>query len=81
MEKTPVTGAPWVGVILSASISRTKPMKLSAPTFILFLISVIVVVLAIIGNFVSIPFVTANKYWLAVGSQVILAIGCLLKGA
>jgi hypothetical protein len=55
-------------------------MQLSAPTQVVFIISLILAVLALIGYFVAIPFVTAYAFWLAIIGYVVLAAGCLMKG-
>ncbi len=55
-------------------------MRLSAPTKNIFLISVILFVLALVGHFVAIPYVTLYQFWLAIAAFVVLAIGNLLKG-
>jgi len=56
-------------------------MNLSAPTMPVFIISVILAVLALIGHFVVIPYVTLYGFWLALAAYVVLAVGCLMKGA
>lgn len=55
-------------------------MNLSAPTQPIFLISLVLAVLAIIGFFVSIPFVSAYAFWFAIVGYIVLAVGCLMKG-
>ena len=54
--------------------------KLNAPTQIIFLISLALVLLAIIGLFVNIPFISLYAFWVAVVGYVVLAAGCVLKG-
>jgi hypothetical protein len=54
-------------------------MDLSAPTQPVFLISLIVGVLAIIGMFVVIPFVTTNAMWLLIAAFALLVLGNLLR--
>jgi hypothetical protein len=56
-------------------------MTLSAPTMQVFIVSVALAVLALIGHFVSIPFVTLYQFWVALAAYVVLLIGCLMKGA
>jgi len=56
-------------------------MNLSAPTQVIFIISLILALLALIGHFVNIPVVTQYQFWLAILGYVVLAGGCLLKGA
>lgn len=56
-------------------------MNLSAPTVPVFVISLILAVLAVLGVFANIPFVTAYAFWIAIAAYVVLAIGTLMKGA
>ena len=55
-------------------------MRLSAPTIPIFYISVALFILALIGHFAHIPYVTLYQYWLALAAYVVLAAGNLLKG-
>jgi hypothetical protein len=55
-------------------------MRLSAPTHQIFYISVVLFVLALIGYFVLIPYVSLYAFWLAIAAYVVLAAGNLLKG-
>lgn len=55
-------------------------MNLSAPTVPVFIIAVILAALAVIGTFTTIPFITANGFWVAIVAFVILMLGNLLKG-
>lgn len=55
-------------------------MNLNAPTQVVFIISLIIAVLALIGHFVMVPFVTEYKFWFAIVAYVVLAAGCVLKG-
>ena len=48
-------------------------MNLSPPTTAVFIISLILAVLAIIGTFVAIPLISANAFWVAIIAYVILA--------
>ena len=50
-------------------------MNLSAPTQPVFIISLILAVLAVIGVFVAIPLITPNAFWVAIIAYVVLAIG------
>ncbi len=56
-------------------------MKLSAPTVLLFWISLILAALGVIGHFQSIQIVSPNQFWFVVGGYALLAIGCLFKKA
>jgi hypothetical protein len=63
------------------SIKEGGPeMNLSPPTVLVFVISLILAVLAIIGNFVAIPFITQYDFWVAIVAYVILAIGVIFRG-
>lgn len=55
-------------------------MVLTPPTTAVFLISLILAVLALIGKFVAIPVFTDHGFWVAIIAYVILAIGALFKG-
>jgi hypothetical protein len=55
-------------------------MNLNAPTQLVFILALIVAVLALIGNFVPVPFVTEFKFWFAMVAYIILAAACVLKG-
>ena len=54
--------------------------RLSAPTQIVFLISLALALLAVIGLFVTIPFISMYAFWVAIAGYVVLAAGCVLKG-
>lgn len=53
---------------------------LNAPRQIVFLISLILVAVAVMGTLVAIPFVSAHAFWIAVFGYVLLAAGTALKG-
>ncbi len=55
-------------------------MKLSAPTQIVFLISVVLAILAVVATFVVIPVVSANAFWVAIVAYLVLVAGNVLKG-
>ena len=56
-------------------------MNLSAPTKIVFLISLVLAVLALIAALgISIPVVSGNALWVALIGYAVLAAGNLLKG-
>jgi hypothetical protein len=54
--------------------------RLSAPTKIVFLISLIIAIVAVISVFFFIPFISLNAIWVAIVAYIVLAAGCLLKG-
>jgi len=55
-------------------------MNLSPPTTAVFVISLILAVLAIIGTFVTIPLISANAFWVAIIAYIILAVGNVFHG-
>ena len=55
-------------------------LQLNAPTQMVFLVSLALAVLALIGHFVSIPYVGAYHFWIAMGGYVVLAAACALNG-
>jgi hypothetical protein len=55
-------------------------MNLSAPTTAVFVISLILAALAIIGKFVPIPFISEHAFWVAIIAYVVLAVGNLFRG-
>jgi hypothetical protein len=55
-------------------------MNLSPPTTIVFIVSLILAALAVIGKFAAIPFITEHGFWVAVVAYAILAAGNLFRG-
>ena len=55
-------------------------MNLSPPTTAVFVISLILAALAVIGKFVPIPFISEHGFWVAVIAYVVLAVGNLFRG-
>jgi hypothetical protein len=55
-------------------------MNLTPPTTIVFIVSLILAALAVIGKFVAIPFITEHGFWVAIIAYVILAVGNLFRG-
>jgi threonine/homoserine/homoserine lactone efflux protein len=55
-------------------------MNLSPPTTVVFVVSIVLAVLAIIGKFVMIPVFTDNGFWVVVVAYVILACGNIFRG-
>jgi heme/copper-type cytochrome/quinol oxidase subunit 1 len=55
-------------------------MNLSAPKVIVFLISLIIVALAIVSRYTAIPQITPNAFWVAIVGYVLLALGVTMKG-
>jgi hypothetical protein len=55
-------------------------MKLSAPTKPVFWIATVLGGLGIIGSLVSIPFFSANAFWVVAIGFVLLWLGNVMKG-
>ncbi|MBR2260114.1 MAG: hypothetical protein IJ916_00235 [Paludibacteraceae bacterium] len=56
-------------------------MKLTAPTNVIFIISLILGILGLLGRLAVIGgFVAANAFWFVFVGLILLALGCLLKG-
>lgn len=56
-------------------------MKLSAPGKPLFVISLVLFILALLGTLgVVIPVIGAFTAWIAIAAWVALAVGCLMTG-
>ncbi len=70
---------------LAASASRPinegNSINLSAPTTVFFLLSLVVAILGLIAGLGVLPALATYAFWLVVAGYVILAIGCLIKGA
>ena len=55
-------------------------MNLSAPTFPIFVVSLVLFLLAVLGALAILPVVGAYSFWLAVAAYVVLLIGNVAKG-
>jgi hypothetical protein len=56
-------------------------MTLNAPSQVVFVIAAIIAVIAVIGSFVVIPFVSTYAFWIVVLAFIVLAGGVVMKGA
>jgi hypothetical protein len=56
-------------------------MTLNAPSQTMFILSVVIAVLALLGAVVSIPFVSAYGFWILIVAFVVLAAAVMMKGA
>ncbi|MDR0761439.1 MAG: hypothetical protein LBF13_00165 [Campylobacteraceae bacterium] len=54
-------------------------MRLSAPTQVIFLITLLVAIVAVLGQFVAIPVITPYSFWFLTAAYVLLALGVTLK--
>lgn len=57
-----------------------QKMNLGAPKTITFLLSLIIVVLAIVSRYTPIPQVTPNAFWIAIIGYLVLVLGVTMKG-
>lgn len=55
-------------------------MKISAPTKMVWLISLILAVLGLLSTFIAIPFISVNAFWFVLVGYVLLFLGTVLKG-
>jgi hypothetical protein len=56
-------------------------MKLSAPKTIVFIISLVVAIVAALTALGSVALIPIASVWIMAIAYVVLAIGCLIKGA
>ena len=54
-------------------------MNLSAPTNLVFVVSIVLAILAVIGTFTPLPFISEHAFWVAIAGYVILALGNILR--
>jgi hypothetical protein len=58
---------------------KGENMKLHAPAMWLFIVSLVIAVIAVIGVFTTIPFVSTNGVWVAIVAYIVLAVGNLME--
>jgi len=56
-------------------------MNLSAPTMWVFLIALVIAIIALLIYLGVITFIPIAAFWVMTLAYVVLAIGCLIKGA
>jgi hypothetical protein len=56
-------------------------MHLSAPTQIVFIISLVIAVIGVVAAFGALPFMPIGSVWIMTIAYIVLAWGCLFKGA
>ena len=66
------------GVVVVAIAQGEAAMTLHAPAIWVFILSVVLVVLAVVGVFVEIPYLSMYAFWVAVLAYVVLALGNVL---
>jgi hypothetical protein len=71
---------PQKPITFRASTMGGVEMNLSAPTTPVFVVSLILAVLAILGAFVAIPLISPNAFWVAILAYIVLMVGNLAKG-
>lgn len=55
-------------------------MNLSAPTTVVFIISLVIAILGILAGTGILSIIPISAFWLVTIGYVVLAAGCLLKG-
>ncbi len=55
-------------------------MRLSAPTILVFLISLVAAVLGILSGLGIVAVIPLSAFWLLTIGYAVLALGCLFKG-
>ena len=61
-------------------MASARSMRLSAPTQLIFLVSLALAIFALIAFLVRIPNVSPHAFWIAIIAYVVLAVGCALRG-
>jgi hypothetical protein len=56
-------------------------LNLSAPTTVIFIISLVIALLGILVSLAIIPSLPIASFWVMAVAYAVLAIGCLFKGA
>jgi len=64
---------------LVAKMEGKMNIKLHAPTMLIFLISLVLAVLALVGYFVVIPYITMYGFWIAIIAYLVLAYGNVME--
>jgi hypothetical protein len=59
---------------------ESMKLNLSPPAAPVFWISVVLAVLALLGHFTMIPFVTQYQFWIAILAYIVLFVGATFKG-
>jgi len=80
MARTPESGQDSGSLRYGAEFMG-EYMKLNAPKVITFLVSLILVVLALVGFLSSaVPILKQYQFWLAIAGYAVLAAGVTMKG-
>ncbi|MCI5223045.1 MAG: hypothetical protein D3924_10315 [Candidatus Electrothrix sp. AR4] len=59
---------------------RRKGMRLNAPTKRIWWLSIILVAVALAGQFTRIPYVSEYSFWIIVASYILLLLSTFVKG-
>ena len=54
-------------------------MTLNAPSMLLFVVSLIIAVVAVVSVFVPIQYITGHAFWVAIIAYAVLAVGNVVK--
>jgi membrane protein YdbS with pleckstrin-like domain len=60
--------------------NKENAMKLTPPKAITFWIAVVIGLLAFLSLFVTLPFISANAFWVMFVAWALLVLGLLVKG-
>lgn len=55
-------------------------MKLSESKVVTFIIALVIALLAALGTFINIPFITDYAFWVLLAAFILLALANLIKG-
>jgi hypothetical protein len=57
-------------------------MGLKAPGILTFMVSIVLTVVVLITKFfgAEIPFLNGNEFWVLLAAQIILVLGCIMRG-
>lgn len=61
-------------------VKKESPMNLSAPTMVVFLISLAIAVLGLLAGLGILSIIPISAFWLMTIGYVVLAAGTLMKG-
>lgn len=68
-------------LLITPTRQKGRSMNLNAPTQIVFIISLVLAVLALLGAIgISLPVIGGHAIWVALAAYVVLAAGNLMKG-
>ena len=56
-------------------------MNLSAPTQVIFFLALIIAVIGVLAGLGVITFIPLAAFWIVTIAYVVLAVGCMIKGA